>query len=281
MSRVVPAAMRRAMADGVSRFCHCWLIARRDGTSLGLTEHDRQLHFNGQEYLPEAALSLSALETQIGLNAPAAEAQGVLSNTALKADDLTAGLYDDASFDVWLVDWQQTDNRMLLMSGRFDAVRVDGDRFSVALLPHGGAVHARRGRVYQTNCDAALGDGRCRATIDGPPWRYELAVEKVATGHIDIAALDRPTDWFTHGYVATATGQRFIIRQDARLDGRRRLHLWLDATPQIKIGDEVQLVAGCDKSLTTCRDKFDNAVNYQGFPHLSDDALLINIGGVR
>ena len=28
------------------------------------------------------------------------------------------------------------------------------------------------------------------------------------------------------------------------------------------------MTAGCDKSFATCKAKFDNAVNFRGFPHL-------------
>ena len=36
----------------------------------------------------------------------------------------------------------------------------------------------------------------------------------------------------------------------------------------IVVGDQVRLVAGCDKTFATCKAKFANALNFRGFPHL-------------
>ena len=43
------------------------------------------------------------------------------------------------------------------------------------------------------------------------------------------------------------------------------------------VGDTVRLTPGCDKSFATCRDKFSNGVNFQGFPHMpgTDDLLQV------
>lgn len=39
-------------------------------------------------------------------------------------------------------------------------------------------------------------------------------------------------------------------------------------------GTRVRLTAGCDKSVATCRAKFDNVVNYRGFPFLPSEDWL-------
>ena len=41
------------------------------------------------------------------------------------------------------------------------------------------------------------------------------------------------------------------------------------------IGDTYSLIAGCDKTLTTCKAKFNNVANFRGFPHIpGTDRLL-------
>jgi len=41
------------------------------------------------------------------------------------------------------------------------------------------------------------------------------------------------------------------------------------------VGDAYSLIPGCDKLLTTCRDKFSNVDNFRGEPHLPGmDAIL-------
>ncbi len=44
----------------------------------------------------------------------------------------------------------------------------------------------------------------------------------------------------------------------------------------IAAGDVVTLRAGCDKQFSTCREKFLNAVNFRGFPHIPGDDFVLS-----
>jgi uncharacterized phage protein (TIGR02218 family) len=41
------------------------------------------------------------------------------------------------------------------------------------------------------------------------------------------------------------------------------------------VGDTLVAVAGCDRQLTTCRDKFHNTVNFRGFPHIPGNDFVL------
>jgi uncharacterized phage protein (TIGR02218 family) len=36
----------------------------------------------------------------------------------------------------------------------------------------------------------------------------------------------------------------------------------------LSAGDTFSITAGCDKSFSTCRDRFANILNFRGFPHI-------------
>jgi uncharacterized phage protein (TIGR02218 family) len=59
------------------------------------------------------------------------------------------------------------------------------------------------------------------------------------------------------------------------LGDTRRLHLWAAPGADPAPGDAILLTAGCDKRLETCRYKFSNALNFQGFPHVPADDWLM------
>jgi uncharacterized phage protein (TIGR02218 family) len=46
------------------------------------------------------------------------------------------------------------------------------------------------------------------------------------------------------------------------------LTLFLPALYSIELDDAFTIRPGCDKTFATCRAKFDNAVNFRGFPHV-------------
>jgi hypothetical protein len=41
-----------------------------------------------------------------------------------------------------------------------------------------------------------------------------------------------------------------------------------NAIPGAAVGDDVTIWVGCDKSPTTCLNKFDNIFNFRGFPDI-------------
>jgi len=43
----------------------------------------------------------------------------------------------------------------------------------------------------------------------------------------------------------------------------------------IAAGDSFDITASCDKTFETCRDRFANAVNFRGFPHIPGQDTVI------
>jgi len=54
-----------------------------------------------------------------------------------------------------------------------------------------------------------------------------------------------------------------------------RLTLWQAMPEQIEAGDTFVVTAGCDKRFDTCRARFNNAVNFRGFPHIPGNDFII------
>lgn len=53
-----------------------------------------------------------------------------------------------------------------------------------------------------------------------------------------------------------------------------RVVLYLALPNDIQVGDELRLYPGCDKTLATCRDKFDNVINFRGEPFVPGSDFL-------
>jgi uncharacterized phage protein (TIGR02218 family) len=58
------------------------------------------------------------------------------------------------------------------------------------------------------------------------------------------------------------------------------LTLWQRAPSAVEAGDGFTVTAGCDKTLATCKAKFDNVANFRGFPHMpgNDRAFAYVVG---
>ncbi len=53
------------------------------------------------------------------------------------------------------------------------------------------------------------------------------------------------------------------------------LNLLLPVLYAVEVGDTFTIRPGCDKSFAICKAKFDNAINFRGFPHVpGNDQIL-------
>lgn len=270
-------ALQTHMDSGVTHVCRCWRIERRDGVRFGFTDHDKALKFDGTDFLPGTGLSASALEKNAGLAPDNSEALGLLQDASVREEDILAGRFDDARVTAWIVRWDDVSQRRITFSGLVGQIKHGSQAFEVELVGLSDLLNRPGGPVYQSTCAAVLGDKKC-----GVDLRDSAHLWPVSVGQVDDASTFSFTDtgtfpegWFSHGAVLFTSGAnaglRFAVKVDRLLDGRRHIGLWQTPALAFEVGDACELTVGCDRMFATCRDKFANATNFRGFPHLPDD----------
>lgn len=278
--RDLPPAFAAHLAGGVTTLCRCWSLRRRDGTALGFTDHDRDLTFAGLVHEARTGLEAAEASAEAGFAVSGGDVAGALTSLGLTEADIAGGLYDGASVETWLVDWTDPRTRLLLDIGTIGEIRREGDAFVAELRGVAARLDAEVGRRYRATCCAELGDARCR--VDLAAWRASgrvLAVPEPAALRI---ALDGSfaEGLFTGGGLAWTGGANAGIAADLRLQAGDLVELWERPPRPVAPGDTFTLTAGCDKRLATCRDRFANAVNFQGFPHMpGNDAVFRAVPG--
>ncbi|MFU8778821.1 MAG: DUF2163 domain-containing protein [Roseovarius sp.] len=276
--------MRRLLEHlktGVTTTCRCWALTRRDGVVMGFTDHDRLLTFEGVKFRPDTGLSALALQQTTGLSVDNTEALGALSDAAIREADIEAGRYDGAELRAWRVNWQDVTARSLIFRGTMGELRRAGGAFEAELRGLTDALNVPLGRVYQKACSAILGDRTCTFDLDTPGYVAERPPETVEENRVfrfaEMGGFE--DDWFRHGVIrvlsGAATGLIGLIKRD-RSDGAGRvIDLWHPFGATVAPGDALRVEAGCDKRMTTCQFKFDNLLNYQGFPDIPGDDWTI------
>ena len=266
--------LKAQLATGATHVCHAWAITRKDGTVYGFTDHDRDLAFGGIAFRADTGLSAVALQQATGLSVDNTEALGALSDAAIREADIEAGRFDGADLRAWVVDWSDVANRQVVFRGSLGELRRSGGAFRAELRGLSEALNRPLGRVFQKPCTAVLGDAACGVALDAPAYRAEVAVADVA-GRVTFgfSGFDsHDFGWFQHGRFTVLTGEAAglvsTIKRDRFEDGARVVELWEPLRAGIAAGDMVRLEAGCDRRFQTCRLKFANVLNFQGFPDI-------------
>src|SRR5690606_37052837 len=129
-------------------------------------------------------------------------------------------------------------------------------------------------RTVSRRCDAVLGDNRCGFDLGQEGFFAEGTVAMATTPEIlRVTGLDSlAAGWFAHGTVewtsGALAGRTSHVVGHTKSAGGVDLALQADDGPSPQEGDAFIVRAGCDKAFATCKAKFANALNFQGFPHL-------------
>ena len=249
--------------------------------TLGFTDHDRVMTFDGTDFEPESGFAASEVRSGSDLSVDAQDAEGVLTSDRITETDIIDGRWDAAQVELWRVNWADTSQRVLMRLGAVGQIRRGRMAFVAEVRSLAHVLGQTVGRTFQASCDAALGDTRCGIDLENAAFKGSGVVTEllrdrafIATGLAAFAA-----GWFTSGTITWTSGANAgriteVLAHD--LAGSIAALTLLEAPVRsIAEGDSFFARAGCDKRMATCEAKFANVANFRGFSNIpGQDAVL-------
>jgi len=274
--KTLPDGMQAHLDGGATTLCWCWQLTRADGVVMGFTDHDRTLTFGGVAFEAASGFTASEVQAALGLAVDNLTLAGALSAAALNENDLAAGLYDNAAFQLWRVNWAEVRQRVLMKAGTLGDVTRQGAAFQAELRGLAQQLNQPVGRAFGRLCDADLGDARCTVAL-GPSAGTVATVFDAR--RFTVSGLEAAAGDFTGGkltFTAGAnTGRGMDVKRHGVNGGSVTIELWQAMSAAVAAGDGFTVTPGCDKTFATCRDRFANTINFRGFPHMpGNDAVL-------
>jgi uncharacterized phage protein (TIGR02218 family) len=278
--------MQAHLESGATTLATCWRIERADGAVFGFTDHDRALVFESTEFEPESGFTASDIRSLGGLAVDSQDVQGALRSDRIAETDILDGRWDNAAVEVWLVNWSDPAQRVLMRRGSIGEIRRGAQAFTAEVRSLAHLLNQPVGRTFQYACDAELGDARCGFDLSPAAFR--------ANGTVAAAKGDRAFDaqaglesfaprWFELGTVVWTgganDGRRAVIAAHSLTAGIVTITLFEAPVRPITAGDTFTITVGCDKRHETCRDRFANAVNFRGFPSIPGDDIIARYPG--
>ncbi len=272
--KTLDPALVAHLASGTTTMAYCWQVQRKDGLMLGFTEHDQDIVYGGVTFEAATGFAATQIQQSLGLSIDNLEAQGALSSLSITETDLLAGRYDDAVITLYWVNWPDPSMGLTIAKGNLGEVKRQGIAFSAELRSHAHRLNQKVGYLYTRTCSANLGDARCKINVATAAYQGTGTIQDAGLLRIfSVSGLSAYTaDWFTAGLMQVTSGANqgitFEIKSHARASGVDSIELWTATELPLAIGDTALFTAGCKKDIDTCRAKFDNVVNFRGFPHI-------------
>lgn len=273
MSKTISAGLAAHYAKRSHSRCRLALLVLRDGSSIGVTDHDQPINFDligeGEiEYKANTGATFSDIVLQIGLDADNCEIRIPLKGTGdFTLERVAGGRLNRARTYLAEINWKTpADGALKQLAGNVSEVRIEGGEAVLEIRSDCDRYNQVIGRLITNNCDADFGDGvRCHAT----PVEIVGTVDAVADA-MNFAvtfAGSYAADFFNGGTVEALTGDLAgtdpVEIFDWTAGGTITLFMPLVEAPAI--GDTFTIKQGCPKNRAACM-AFGQILNFRGFP---------------
>lgn len=266
--------------DGpVTTVVYGWRLERADGVTIGFTSHDKDVLHNGLLLRSSPGMKPTTIVESLGLETDGLEVGGALTSDMIRQEDLSSGKWDSAMLEIFLFDWTDPQaGYRLLATGELGAVSFSGNAFEVELL---GLTHLLDEAVVpQTSpyCRARFCDSQCGLNRQ----RFvRLATADIVSGNHVAVDIPLAPGAFAFGELRWLNGSHAGAIADIFSSDAHSVTLSQMPLQTGQAGDLAELFEGCDKQITTCANRFGNAVNFRGEPFLPGNDLLTRYPGAN
>lgn len=259
----VSAGLNTHIQGETTTMATCFKVTRRDGTVLGFTTHTSDLVVDGVTYVADTSSYVpSNVKSGSDMSVDNVSLQALLDSVGITASDLNGGKYDYAQVEIFEVNYTDlTQGKLKLRTGTLGEVSTGIISFEAELRGLTQHLQQTIGRVYQKRCDADFGDARCGINIALHTITGEVTA---VTSARQFTASAVPT--LRGGLLTWTSGNNDGFEMEIESISGFVIVLALPMPYDIQVGDNFSAAAGCTKLLSTCRDTYNNVVNFRGFP---------------
>jgi hypothetical protein len=152
--------------------------------------------------------------------------------------------------------------------GRIGQVETDSNGFRSELMGFGKQLEKNLLRIYTPSCPALLGDTECGVSLAS--FTHTGTIDSVDSTGLEITDAERAeaAGYFDYGLITMTSGASNGYSMEVKSNTVGVIVLQQPLPFGVAAGDTYSIRAGCDKTRETCRDKFNNVVNFRGFPDL-------------
>jgi len=263
--------LKNAVIDG--KVCRYARLDLTNGTTVALTSHDSALIVGGVVYQPVPDLEPTSM---LQSNDGTIDNQRVFSSwfgNYVNITSLFGGDYDSAGIEVGWIAWDINPlERIVLFSGVVGDITWTDQGMSMEAISELKKLEKNIARTYTANDPYSFGDPEW-GLAEGP-YTFTGTVNTVLTPRYKFTmtgdAASQPDQYFSYGKITWTTGLNAGRESEVRihLSSNNSLELYVPTGYNISNGDQFTALAGYDGSFDQAKTKFNNAVNFGGFPHI-------------
>lgn len=251
------------------------LFVLRDGTKYGITDHNKDITFSLPEasgsvtYSAGSGFKISNVQTSVGLEAGNYEVTGPIGDI-VTLEQLLGGRWKGATAYLFEMNWKDTSAAIDIMKGTVSVAGPVGGEFRFEVRDDRDRYGATVGHWVTNQCPRDF-DACC---VNIAP-ETETTVQSVTSTLVFTVAAAITSANFVGGKVTFTDGPLAGTDPMDIFSVSGSIITLFENLPDLpEVGNAVTLQEGCDGTIEVCRDRFDNAVNFRGFPAVRGNKIL-------
>lgn len=277
--RTIPQAVLDEFKNATANIARVVKLTTTDGTVYGFTDTDIQVTIDGVVYKPSPGLTAARLSSTASTEVSAQNIQAGWVD--VPEMDLKGGKMDNADIECAWVSWKNpAGGKFITFSGKIGEITWDESGFNVDIVDFMKALERNIGWTYTANCRHRLFGqpgpgtlGACR--VDPATYTFTGTVSELVTPkwvfNVSGSAAGKADGYFSAGVITFTSGLNNGLSAIVKTHIGNQFTLFLPTAFVIPVGTTFTVQAGCDKTIDTCKSKFNNVVNHGGFPHINSN----------
>lgn len=265
--------------SGLTTIASCCKITRTDGENIYLTDHVNDLSVDGELYVSAFGFTSSEVDTKSDLSTSNMEIVALIDSPKISSRDILVGLFDGAKVEFFVINYCDLSmGKIHHPAGIIGDITIENGRFTAGMIGIIDKLSQYYGSTTSENCPADLGDDDCGVDMS--------VAGKLFTGTTDTSSRDRINDssrveedgFFNNGTLEFTDGDNNGVLRDIKTYAQGVFLLTLPVPFEVLENTTYKCTVGCDKTLSECISKYDNAIRFRGQPFMVKTDDLLKIG---
>lgn len=253
-------------------YCRLWKVTKRNGETIGFTEHDADIVYNGDRYQASHSIIGSSNPTNSELEEETTDISGVVNVLAIEEEDLLGGQYENAVMEVFEYNWSNNTlvrqlSRYNLGESELSYVGSEPFDYKIQALSLKAQLDRSRSVLTSESCQhkfLSQGQFACNRTIDSS---VRITANVVSATQNTIVVDTTLDSGYERGTIKPLSGRNADRLSVITTVSGNTLNLLFPYGLTIENGTQVELTRSCDKSMEACTN-FNNQENHGGHPEL-------------
>ncbi|ABD45134.1 phage conserved hypothetical BR0599 family protein [Ehrlichia chaffeensis str. Heartland] len=261
--------LKQHLSSEVLTIAYCLQIILQNKKIIGLTNFDQNLIIDNITYETTPGLNIDILKYD-AISGNSTKIETTINSNIIKEEEILSGLYDFATVKIFFVNYTNlTQGSAILFHGNIDKIILNNDKFTAEVKSTFNILSRNIGDLFSSSCRAQFCDNKCKLNKEAFTNIHSIT-RVVSNQEFECINLINIDNYYTYGSIVFITGKNSNLTLEIQVHNKSYIKLYTPTPYKISINDRFSIVAGCDKSFTTCSNRFNNGKNFRGEPHIPE-----------